>query len=88
MLFQSPLPSSIDVLTDRRASDLGLLRLSAELEATLLDFGRCFDGRPMLFCDRHHLNRAGALEFSRQLAEQLQTMRSDSIPAQDGALIR
>lgn len=80
LLFQSPLPSGIDALTDRRAADLALLRLSQDLQVPFLDSGRYFDERPLLFCDRHHLNREGALEFSRHLAEQLQTVSVDSSP--------
>lgn len=88
LLFQSPLPSSIDRLTDRSASDRGLARLAAELQVRFLDLGRYLDGQPHLFCDRHHLNQPGAREFSRHLAAQLQQVSTETIPAEFGVMMR
>ncbi len=74
VLFQSPLPPTIDAVTDREAADEGLRRLAARLNVPLLDYSRLFDDRPLLFCDRHHLYREGALQFSRHLAADLRSL--------------
>ena len=88
LLFQSPLPSSIDSLTDRSASDRALAGLAAELRVQFLDSGRYFDGQPHVFCDRHHLNQAGAREFSRHLAAHLRQVSTETFPAESGVIMR
>lgn len=69
VVFQTPYPEVIESFTDRSLSDLEIRRFCAHERLKFHDFSRVFYDRPQLFFDRHHLNAAGSVAFSRLLGE-------------------
>ena len=71
ILFVAPYEPSIEKLTDRDAERAAIKLFAEKSAAQLLDYSAIFYNRPELFLDRHHLNRARAIEFTQILAREV-----------------
>jgi hypothetical protein len=71
VVFQSPFPSRIESLTDRKVSDAALARFIQNEQVLFWDFSRDLYHRNDLFFDRHHLNSNGVTVFSKMIGNRI-----------------